>query len=130
MKKLFITILLLLPVAAVAQDMNQQNMQNMMAEMQEVGVCMQSIDQNELKALETDTNKFLAEMKGLCKEGKRDEAQEKAIVFSKEMMSSSTIKALRKCTEKMSATMKGMMPTMDTEEMTKDYNNRHVCDEI
>ena len=130
MKKLFVTILLLLPVAAVAQEMNQQNMQDMMAQMQEMSACMQSIDQSELKALETDTKKFEAEMKGLCKEGKRDEAQKSAIVFSKKVMKSSAVKDLRKCTEKASASIKEMMPTMDTEEMMKDYSNHHVCDEI
>ncbi len=124
------TILLLSPVAALAQDMNQQDMQNMMAQMQEMAVCMQSIDKNELKGLEGETKKFEAEMKGLCKDGKRDEAQEKAIEFSKKMLNSPALITMRKCTEKMSASMKGMMPNMDPEEMAKDYSNHHVCDEI
>ena len=130
MKKLFVTMLLLLPVTAGAQDMNQQNMQNMMAEMQKLGVCMQSIDQQELEAVGNDADRFEAEMKVLCKDGKRDEAQKKAMVFSKKMMNSSAIKDLRKCTEKVSASVRDMMPNMDPEEMAKDYSNRHVCDEI
>ena len=124
------TILLLSPIAALAQDMNQQDMQNMMAQMQEMAACMQKVDQNEVKALEKDAKKFEAEMKGLCKAGKRDEAQEKAIEFSKKMLNSPVLTTMRKCTEKMSASMKGMMPNMDPEEMAKDYSNRHVCDEI
>ena len=127
MKKLFVTILLLLPVGAIAQGMNQQDM---MVQMQEMGACMQSIDQKELKALEKDTDKFEAEMKGLCKDGKRDEAQKKAIEFSKKMMNSSALKTMIKCTEKISATMKEMMPNMDPKEIAKDYSNHHVCDEI
>ena len=130
MKRLLITICLLSPVTALAQDMNQQDMQNMMAQMQEMAVCMQTVDQNEVKALEKDTKKFEAEMKGLCKDGKRDEAQEKAVEFSKKMLNSPALKTMRNCTEKMSASMKGMMPNMDPEEMAKDYSNRHVCDEI
>ena len=130
MKKLFVTILLLLPVAVVAQDINQQNMQNMMALMREIGMCMQSIDQKEMKTLENETNKFEAEMKGLCNDGKRDEAQKKALVFSKKLINSSTVKALRKCTEKMSASMKEMMPDLAPEEIAKDFSNHHVCDEI
>jgi len=130
MKRLLMTILLLSPVAAIAQGMNQQDMQNMMAQMQEMAACMQTIDQNEIKALEKETNQFEAEMKGLCKDGKRDEAQEKAIEFSKKMLNSPALKTMRKCTEKMSASMKGMMPNMDPEEMAKDYSNHHVCDEI
>ena len=124
------TIFLLSPVAALAQGMNQQDMENMMAQMQEMAACMQTVDQNEVKALEKETNEFEAQMKGLCKDGKRDEAQEKAIEFSKKMLSSPAIKTMRKCTEKMTASMKGAMPNMDPEEMAKDYSNRHVCDEI
>ena len=122
MKKLFVTLLMLLPVSAIAQDM--------IAEMQEMSVCMASIDQNALKALEKETVKFEGEMKGLCKKGKRDEAQERAVDFSREMMRSSTLKTMLKCTEKMSVSMRKMMPDMEPEKMAKDYSNRHVCDEI
>ena len=130
MKKLFVTVLLFLPVTAGAQDMNQQNMQNMMAEMQKLGACMQSIDQQELEALGSNADRFEADMKVLCKDGKRDEAQEKAMVFSKKMMNSSAIKDLHKCTEKVSASVRGMMPNMNPDEMIKDYSNHHICDEI
>jgi hypothetical protein len=130
MKRLLMTIFLLSPAAALAQGMDQQDMQNMMPQMQEMAVCMQAVDMNEIKALEKDTEKFEAEMKGLCKDGKRDEAQEKAIEFSKKMMASPALTAMRKCTEKMAASMKGMMPNMDPEEMAIDYSKHHVCDEI
>ena len=127
MKNLIVTMLILLPVSAIAQGMNQQDM---MAQMQEMSVCMASIDQSELKTLEKDSKKFEAEMKGLCKDGKRDEAQERAIVFSKKIINSSTIMTMRKCTEKMSASMKKMMPNMGPEAIAKDFSNHHVCDEI
>ena len=122
MKKLYLIIFMLLPASAVAQDM--------MTQMQEFSACMSSIDQNELKALEENTTQFEAKMNGLCKDGKRDEAQETAIDFSKKMMNSSTLKTMQKCTKKMSASMKMMMPDMNPEEIAKDYSNRHVCDEI
>lgn len=102
----------------------------MMTQMQEVGMCMQSIDQQELEALGNDADRFRAEMKVLCKEGKCDQAQKKAIVFSKKMINSSTVKALHKCTEKMSASMKEMTPDLAPEEISKDFSNHHVCDEI
>lgn len=122
MKNFFVTILMLLPVGAGAQDM--------MAQMQEMSVCIASIDQNEMKALENDTIKFSAEMRGLCKDGKRDEAQQRAITFSKKMMGSSTLKTMQKCTDNMPASMRNMIPNMDPAEMAKDYSNHHVCDVI
>ena len=69
-------------------------------------------------------------MKGLCHDGKRDEAQRKAIEFSKKMLNSSALKSMVKCTEKIPASMKQMMPDMDPEEIAKDFRNHHVCDEI
>jgi len=129
MKKLIVTMLLF-PVVAVAQGMNQQDMQNMMAQMQEMAACMQTVDQNEVKALEKNSKKFETEVKGLCSDGKRDEAQQRAIEFSKEVMSSQALTTMRKCTENMSTAMKGMMPNMDPEEIAKDYSKRHVCDEV
>ncbi len=122
MKKLFVTIFLLLPVGAIAQDM--------MAQMQEMAVCMQSIDQEKLKALGEESDAFEKEMKGLCNAGKRGEAQGKAIEFSKKMLNSSALKSLVKCTENVPASMKQMMPDMDPEEIAKDFRDHHVCDEI
>jgi hypothetical protein len=127
MKKLVVILLSLLPAGVIAQDMNQQDM---MAQMQEMSVCMQSIDQEKLQNLGNVADKFEAEMKTLCQQGKRDEAQEKAIKFSRKMMDSPTLKELINCTEKIPASMREMMPSINTEDITKDYNSRHVCDEM
>ena len=127
-KKILLSIFLCLPVVGMAQQMNEQDMHKMMAEMT---ACMQNIDQNEVKALEKDTKQFESEVKGLCKEGKRDEAQQQAIVYIKKIMNAPAWILMRKCTENiMTASMKGMMPNMDPEEIAKDYSNRVVCDEI
>lgn len=130
MKKLLVSALLLFPVIVNAQQMNQQDMQAMMGQMQEMAACMQTIDRNELKGLEQEAKKFEEEVKGLCKSGKKDEAQEKAIEFARKTMKSPALTTMRKCTEKMPESMKGMMPNMDPEEIAKDYSKGHVCDQI
>ena len=127
MKKLAVILLSLVPAGVIAQDMNQQDM---MAQMQEMSTCMQSIDQEKLKNLGNVADKFESEMKALCQHGKRDEAQQKAIKFSQKMMDSPTVKELITCTEKIPASIREMMPSMNTEDITKDYNNHHVCDEM
>jgi hypothetical protein len=124
MKGIILTMFLLTSVAALAQG------DDTMAQLQEMAACMQTIDQNEIKGLEKKSKKFEKEVKGLCKKGKRDEAQETAIEFSKEMMNSPVLVTMRKCTEKMPASMKDMMPDTDPAKMAKDYSNKHVCDEI
>ena len=131
MKKTLMSVcLLLVPALTMAQQMNEQDMQKMMAQIQEMTACMQGIDQNEIKALEQDSKQFESEVKALCNEGKRDQAQQQAIKFSKKMMDAPALVAMQKCTEKMNASMKGMMPNMDPEEIAKDYSAGHVCDEI
>ncbi len=123
-------IFLLLPITVYAQGMNQQDMQNMMVQMQEMAACMQTVDQNEVEALDKDSKIFKAEMKELCNNGKRDEAQQRAMAYSRKVMSSQAFTTMRKCTENMPASMKGMMPNMDPEEIAKDFSKHHVCDEI
>ncbi len=123
MNKFIVTMLLLFPAVTLAQ-------QDMMAQMQEMSLCMQSIDQKELKALENDSNQFSTEIKELCDAGKHDEAQEKALKFSRKMMDAPVLKTMRKCMEKLPDSMKGMMPNMDPEEIVKDYSKHNVCDEI
>lgn len=130
MKKFGLLLFLLSPAVVSAQSMNQQDMQNMMAQVQEVQACMQTIDQDELNKLQQDSKVFEAEVKSLCKDGKRDEAQDKALAYSKEVMNSPAMDTMRKCTENLSGALKGMMPDLSPEKIAKDFSDRHVCDEV
>jgi len=95
-----------------------------------MATCVAAIDQNEMKALEKESKKFEAEVKGLCKSGKRDKAQERALEFSRKVVNSPALITMRKCTENVSVALKGMVPDISAEKMAKDYSNKHVCDEI
>ena len=130
MKRLSAVLLLSLPALAFAQQMSQQDMQNMMAQVQEVQACMQTIDQNELNSLQEESKKFEAEVKSLCTNGKRGEAQDKAMAYSKEVINSAAMATMRKCTENLSGALKGMMPDLSPEKIAKDFSDKHVCDEI
>ena len=127
MKKLAITLLLLIPITSFAQnpmDMSEGDMGKMMQQMQEAQACMEKIDQAELEAFEKKAKQFETEMKALCASGKRDEAQGKAMVYMKEIVNSSAVKEARRCGEK----MKGMMQEMSLMKQDKDYSSMHVCD--
>lgn len=127
MKNLTITLLCLIPIISFAQNpmgTSQEDMEKMMQQMQEAQACMEKIDQSELEALERKAEKFEAEMKSLCVSGKRDAAQEKAMVYTKEIVKSSAVQAAKKCSEK----MKGMMQAMPMMDQDKDYSSQHVCD--
>ena len=64
--------------------------------------------------------------KQLCTEGKRDEAQKKAIAFGNKMKNDPNLKVMQKCTENMKDMMPNM-PYMDLDE-EEDYSESHVCD--
>ncbi len=127
MKKFVIVAFLLSPAAALAQQgINPE----MMEQLQKMATCVSAIDQNEMKALEKESKKFEAEVKGLCKSGKRDKAQKRAIEFSKKAINSPALITMRKCTENISSSLKGMMPNISPEKIMKDYSSKHVCDQI
>ena len=100
-------------MAQAPQGMDQQDMQVIMQQMQEMQECMADIDTNELKALEQRSKQLEAEVKSLCSAGKRADAQDKAIDFSKEIMASSTMQTMKKCTENVAS----MVPQLNIPDM-------------
>lgn len=131
MKKLAITLLCLAPIASFAQnsmEMSEADMQNMMQQMQKVQACMEKIDQTKLDALEKKANQYETEMKTLCANGKRDEAQERAMVYMKEIVNSSVVKEAKRCGEMMKGAMQSMMQNMPLVDQDKDFTRQHVCD--
>lgn len=109
------------------QGMSQQDMQNMMQAAQQMASCMAQIDQSEIKALEKRSKEMEAEIDSLCKEGKRDEAQQKAMAFGREIKDSPAMQQMKKCGEMVKG-MKSMMPSMGIKDMEEEYKNKHVCD--
>ena len=131
MKKLAITLLCLAPIISFAQNpmgMSEADMQKMMQQMQGAQACMEKIDQAELDVLEKKAKQFESEMRSLCASGKRDAAQEKAMLYMKEIVNSSAIREAKKCGEKMKGMMQGMMPDAPYMNHDKDYSSQHVCD--
>jgi hypothetical protein len=132
MKISAIILLLLMPMVTVAQNyqnMSEEDMQKMMQQAQKMQSCMQNIDQAKLEAIDKRSSEILANIDSLCASGKRDEAQQTAISYGKEMAKDPTMQAMRKCSEMMSGEMmQGMMPKTPLMDLDKDLSSRHVCD--
>ena len=132
MKISAIIILLLMPMVTVAQNyqnMSEEDMQKMMQQAEKMQSCMQNIDQAKLQAIDQRSSQVLAKIDSLCASGKRDEAQETAISYGKEMAKDPTMQEMRKCGEMMSGEMmQGMMPKIPMMDLEKDLSSRHVCD--
>ncbi|NOY16397.1 MAG: hypothetical protein GXP23_05605 [Gammaproteobacteria bacterium] len=127
MKKIVMVIFLLSPTTVFAQ---QGVDPEIMQQLQDMATCISTIDQDEMKTLEKESKDFEAKVKGLCKSGKRDKAQELAMEFSKKIVNSPALITMRKCTETISSALKGMVPNMPPEKVVKNYDDKHVCDDI
>ena len=124
---------LLLPVTATTQNypgmggMSESDMQNMMQQAQKMQTCMQGIDQSRLQAFEQQARKVEADVKSLCAGGKRDDAQQEAMAFAREVSSNPDFQKMIKCTEGMS----NMMPKIPFTDQTgeADTSAGHACDQ-
>lgn len=127
MKLQAIYLCLLLPVTALAQNypaMNEADMQKMMQQMEKMQSCMAKIDQGKLEALGVRSEQMEAEINALCVQGKRDEAQQKAMAYGKEIANDATMKAMMKCTEG----LQGMMPEMSFKGLDEEAADQQICD--
>jgi len=127
MKKFIATMFLLLPAAAFGQDfqnMSESDMRDMMQQMQQFQTCIEQIDQSAMKEIDRRSVQIEAEIKSLCAQGKRDEAQEKAIVWGKEVDANPAVQEMIRCGE----IMKGQLPDIPFMGLEEDYAGKHVCD--
>jgi len=109
---------------AETPQINEKNMQQFLKNLEKTQNCMANVDQSKLKALETRSKKFRAEVKSLCDGGNRGTAQKKAIAFRNEMIKSPTVKTLKGCTEELG----DMVSKLTVAEYTEKDSNSHVCD--
>lgn len=127
MRKL-ILMLILLPGLAVAQDNAgmPKDMTQMLLQAQKAQACMEGIDKSEMDKFEREGTQMEAKIKSLCNSGKRDEAQEQAIAYSREMIDSSAMQEIKKCTE----LMRGMLPDMPFDNLEEKMASTNICDEM
>ncbi|MCK5002774.1 MAG: hypothetical protein KAS57_07095 [Gammaproteobacteria bacterium] len=129
MKITVITLSLLLPAVAFAQnslDMNSVDMQNIMKHIGEMESCMQAIDETKMNEIRDNSIHMEAEISALCKDGKRSQAQEKAVSYGKKMMNDATMKAMIKCSEPMKGIMRAT-PIVPFD-ANAEIQDKHVCD--
>ncbi|MEZ5524990.1 MAG: hypothetical protein R3E62_08565 [Pseudomonadales bacterium] len=125
--RILLWTLLCLPGWAAAQ--NEAHMQRMMEQAREAQMCMEKIDRAQLQALADKAQAFEAQIKKLCAEGKRTEAQSQGIKFSQEMSHSPVAQEMRRCSEMMAGVMAGFggmahagVPTVE------EMESQHICD--
>lgn len=107
--------------------MSDADMQNMMQGMQLMQECMAKVDMAELERLGEEGRKVEAEVNALCKAGKRDEAQDKAMAYGMKIAREPAMQTMAECGRK----LQGMMPQMASSpyaDLAENGGDRHVCD--
>lgn len=132
-KKSFLLIVSLAALSASATaQMDQAQMEKMMQGMAQMAACFENLDQEKLNALAEEGQAVEAELKQLCADGKRAQAQTKAISFGMKFMNSEEFQQVKQCGEM----AQGMMPEIpdysiyNDDPDIEDIKNRHVCDDI
>ncbi|MBU0484523.1 MAG: hypothetical protein KKB30_08415 [Proteobacteria bacterium] len=130
MKILLIILFGLIPVLVDAQDyqgFKQADMEKMMQQAEVLQQCMDKVDKAELDAIDRRSNELEVKIKDLCEAGKRDEAQDTAMAFGKEIMSNPAMVQMKKCGD----LTQGMLPPeqRQSSEYDFDFSQHHVCDE-
>jgi len=130
MEKMAITLLLILPALAGAQNfqnMSEADMRNMMQQAEKMQACMAGIDQSDLEKVEQRANQVQAKVEALCASGQRDEAQQEGIAFAREMSGNESMKKMQTCSKMMEGVMPGM-PAMLLD-ASNEGDNQHICDQ-
>jgi hypothetical protein len=125
MKKLAL-LLVLVPGWVLAQNAppfdpsempSGADMQGMMQEMQEMQVCMASIDQAELERFQQQAQAMSDEIDALCNSGNGGEALDKALAFSRQMRDEPVMQQLMGCTAGAGNMLAQWMPVFSTPEI-------------
>ena len=82
---------------AQAQVMDSGQIQMLLDQAQGIESCMAELDASATQALRARSERVTAEVQQLCKAGKRDEAQAKALAFGREMADSPAMANLQEC---------------------------------
>lgn len=119
----------LLSISAFAQ--NAANVDQMMQGMAQMAACFQNIDQDKLAAVGQEAQTLEKELKQLCANGEREQAQDRAVSFALKVAESKDFQQLKQCGEMASQMMPQLPDYADyADPESEAYKNRHVCDEL
>lgn len=131
MRNLLITMLLLVPIAATAENdafknMDKAQMQQVMQQMKAMQNCVKNIDKADMQAFQAQAKQMSAEVKSLCAAGKREEAMARAMEFGNDASANKAMQQMKQCGEGVTEAMP-LLPDV-TPGQNQPGSPRHVCD--
>lgn len=116
----------LISCSALAQvgGISEEQMQQMISKAQQMQACFEKIDQAALQQFATEGQRVEAQLRSLCSDAKRSEAQQLAMDFARDYVDNKEMAALRDCASQMS----DLIPQMPAAIKEMETANIHVCD--
>ena len=104
--------LLLLAARAHAQLLGEDQLRALLDQAQGIEACMTRLDPRAMAAMRARGERISAEIQALCRAGRRDEAQARAVAFGQEMAKSSAMAGLEECGGPLAALVPGALAGM------------------
>jgi hypothetical protein len=92
---------------AQAQALDSAQIQMLLNQAQDIEGCMSQLDAAATRDLRARSEQVTADIERLCQDGKRDEAQAKALAFGREMADSPAMENLQQCVGPLGALLPG-----------------------
>lgn len=130
-KAVAFTLLSVIALSAAAQfpgGMTEGDMQKLMQGVQAMQACMGRIDMAALERLGEEGQRVEGEVKSLCSDGKRDQAQQQAMAFGMRIATDPALQTLQEC----GRDVQGMLPSIPYADLDPDGADgetaTHICD--
>lgn len=125
-----ITVSMATFASAQQPGMSQEQVQQMMQQVQKMQACFSRVDQQALMDVGEKAKQMEAQLKSLCRAGKRDQAQTEAVEFGKSLDQDPNLLALRECGKEAQGMLDGMVPPMDFPTSEEALADNHICDNL
>lgn len=114
-------------ISSFAQANEHEKMMQGMMQMQR---CItENVDASYLEAMAENSEKMVNTIEQLCHAGKRQEAQDTAMDYAKQMQNDSNFQGLQKCIAQIGSAFPGM-PALQDEFDLEALSENHVCDDL
>ncbi|MEX2517325.1 MAG: hypothetical protein WD572_10545 [Gammaproteobacteria bacterium] len=106
-------------------DMTEEQMQQMMQQAEQMQKCMTRVDESELEIFGARAEVMEQEINALCDAGQRDQAQQLALEYGKQISNSNVMQELKQCGD-MAQVLLEQLPGLSAQ--TAEADDLHVCD--
>lgn len=108
---------------AVAQTLDAEQMSALLGQAQQLQGCVAELDQTALESIQNEGQAVKQEVDTLCAQGKRDDAQARALAFGQTVEASAEMQQFLACAEGLNSMLPALLPSV-----AELASQGHICD--